>query len=75
MLDPFPIGSVMHAAALALSVGTPVVTIGNGVHLQASKSDLSELSIYLHSVGKDRNLDQSWLDQTMMRSISVFLSG
>ena len=61
----------MHAPG----VGTPVVTMGSGVHLQASKSDLSELSIYLHSVGKDRNLDQSWLDQTMMRSISVFLSG
>ena len=54
----------MHAPG----VGTPVVTMGSGVHLQASKSDLSELSIYLHSVGKDRNLDQSWLDQTMMRS-------
>ena len=68
MIDPFPIGSVMHAAALALSVGTPVVTMANGVHLQASKSDLSELRMHLHSVGKGRKLDQTWLYQTMMRS-------
>ena len=52
----------------APGMGTPVATMGNGVHLPVSKRDLSELPIYLHSVGKDRNLDQSWLDQTMMRS-------
>lgn len=68
MIDPYPIGSILHAAALALSVGTPVVTMGNGINLQASKSDLSELRMHLHSVGKDRSLSQTWLYQTMMRS-------
>lgn len=66
VLDSFPIGSALHANALALSVGTPVVTFGNGIKLSSSKSDLSEIRMQLHQTG--RKFEGTWLYQTMMRS-------
>ena len=66
VLDPFPIGSALHANAVALSVGTPVVTMANGRQLQTPTSDLSELRMQLHNTGK--KFESTWLYQTMMKS-------
>ena len=49
LLDPFPIGSSLHVNALALSVGTPIVTFKSGCVISPSKSDLNELETYLHN--------------------------
>ena len=66
VLDPFPIGSALHANALALSVGTPIVTMANGLHLFTPKTDLSELRMHLHGLGK--KFEATWIYQTMMKS-------
>lgn len=66
VLDPFPIGSVLHANALALSVGTPVVVMNNGIFLPTPKSDLSEVRGHLRNTAS-RFISTS-LYQTMMRS-------
>ena len=68
VLDPFPIGSALHANALALSVGTPVVTMNNGIFLQTSKSDLSEIRTHLRNSGS--RFVSTPLFQMMMRSNS-----
>lgn len=43
VLDSFPMGASLHPLGLALSVGTPVVTMRSGVLLRASPSQSSEL--------------------------------
>lgn len=48
-LDSFPIGSSLHALGLALSVGTPVVTMDSGLMLHSSKQDLAEIRSFLRN--------------------------
>lgn len=43
LLDTFPFGSSFHTVALALSVGTPVITLRSGTPLSTPHKDLREL--------------------------------
>jgi hypothetical protein len=50
VLDSFPVGNFLHFHALALSVGTPVVTLRSGTQLSSSLMDLSEVKTMLRSM-------------------------
>jgi hypothetical protein len=43
MLDSFPYGVSLHTASLALSVGTPIVTLRSGVLLHTPREDLAQI--------------------------------
>lgn len=47
VLDTFPIGAPFNVIAMALSVGTPVVTLRPGVQLHTPIKDLIELRMHL----------------------------
>jgi hypothetical protein len=67
LLDPFPIGSSLHANALALSVGTPIVTFKSGCVILPSKSDLNELETHLHNTNSKKYYS-TLLFQSMVNS-------
>jgi hypothetical protein len=48
VLDSFPIGSHTHLLSLALSAGTPVVTLVTGTILSTGREDLQEAKHNLH---------------------------
>ena len=48
ILDTFPIGLSFHFHAMALSVGTPIITLDTGIVAQTPKADLSEVKEYLN---------------------------
>jgi hypothetical protein len=47
VLDSFPIGNSFYFHSLALSVGTPVITLRTGSLLQSPKDDLKEMRKYI----------------------------
>lgn len=47
VLDTFPIGSSFYFLSLAISVGTPVITLRTGTSLHSSKEDLQEMRTFL----------------------------
>ncbi|KAJ1440150.1 hypothetical protein B484DRAFT_415662 [Ochromonadaceae sp. CCMP2298] len=47
VLDSFPLGGSFYLLALALSVGTPVITLDSGVKLHSSREDLREMRLFL----------------------------
>jgi hypothetical protein len=49
LLDSFPVGNSMNFLALALSVGTPVVTLRPGTKLATGAMDLSEVKAMLRN--------------------------
>ena len=57
VLDTFPLGSSLHSHSIALSVGTPVVTMRAGIAIRTPIEDLVELkqSFSLNSRKYDKN--------------------
>ena len=47
VLDSFPLGGSFHLMSLALSVGTPVLALENGVILHSTKEDLRDIRSYV----------------------------
>lgn len=47
VLDTFPVGSSFYFLSLAISVGTPVITLRSGTSLHSSKEDLQEMRTFL----------------------------
>jgi hypothetical protein len=61
-LDTFPIGSSMQTLALALSVGTPVVALANGLSLPPSRNDIKDITsvVATSAVEAGRMLLEQW---------------
>jgi hypothetical protein len=66
ILDTFPIGLSFHFHAMALSVGTPIITLDSGIIPQTSKADLSEVKEYLNN--KNNNIKFNPLYQHIVRN-------
>lgn len=47
VLDSFPRGGSFHLLSLALSVGTPVLALENGVSLHSTKEDLRDIRTFV----------------------------
>ena len=47
VFDTFPLGSSLYFSALAVSVGTPVVTMESGTRLKTPSNDLKEIRTHL----------------------------
>lgn len=47
VLDSFPLGGSFHLMSLALSVGTPVLALENGVSLHSTKEDLKDIRTFV----------------------------
>lgn len=47
VLDTFPIGNSFHLLSLAVSVGTPVVTMRSGTSVRTSKEDMKDIKTFL----------------------------
>lgn len=76
VLDTFPIGVSQHALSLALSTGTPVITLRPGTIVATAKDDLQEIrskaSQYAHPLrGLLGHADLPWLPSTS--TIAAFL--
>lgn len=66
ILDTFPIGLSFHFHAMALSVGTPIITLDSGIIPQTSKADLSEVKEYLNN--KNNNIKFNPIYQHIVRN-------
>ena len=47
VLDTFPFGASFYFNALAVSVGTPVISMQSGTRLKTPSNDLKEIRTYL----------------------------
>ena len=69
VLDSFPVGNPAHFMALALSVGTPVVTLRSGTVLSSAATDLFEVKLMLKARGaEDMRVRQHPLFQRLLNS-------
>merc|ERR1711998_607541 len=72
VLDSFPVGNPAHFMALALSVGTPVVTLRSGTVVSSGPSDLLEAKqMLLGRSQEDLRVRQHPLFQRLLNSSSV----
>ena len=72
VLDSFPVGNPAHFMALALSVGTPVVTLQSGTVVSSGPSDLLEVKQMLKGRGQeDLRVRQHPLFQRLLNSSSA----
>ncbi len=52
VLDSFPFGGSFQFLSLAISVGTPVITLRSGVQLSTPKDDLREVRMYIQQASQ-----------------------
>jgi hypothetical protein len=72
ILDTFPIGGSLHPLGLALSVGTPIITLNSGVLIPYSSNDLHELKKMLASFqGKERYSHNAVYQYLMLHNSSL----
>lgn len=57
VLDTFPFGSSFYFLSLALSVGTPVITLRAGTVMHSSKDELKEMRTFLAMLRQKQRLN------------------
>ena len=58
ILDSFPMGGSFYYLSLAISVGTPVITMQSGTILETTKEDLKEIRMQLSTSSTQQKIQQ-----------------
>lgn len=74
VLDTYPYGTSLHTLALALSVGTPVVTMASGVVLETPQVDLQGIRHHMLQLAST-GIDHEWRKKSISGVDFVSLTG